>query len=208
MADMFEPHPVSHLEAEQRLQGELRDGEHLLWAGRPRIPFLVWSALPVSIFGLFFGGFALFWIIGAATVTRSVPSEVGGGFGLFSLLFPLFGLPFLLVGLGLILSPWLAKLRLKKTFYGVTDQRAILLEPSGFSGVETRFYPLADLERMVRTQKADGSGDLVFEEETQSYRRKGRSRTRHVRHGFMGIEEVRRVEDLIRARRQTLGLSG
>lgn len=205
MVDMFDSQPAFSVEAERRLQNELLPGERLIWAGQPRIPFLVWSALPVSLFGLLFGGFALFWITGAYSVTRSGAADLGHGFGIVAFLFPLFGLPFLLVGLGLVASPYLAKIRLKKTFYGLTDQRALLLLPSGLNGMESRNYALAGLDQVIRTERSDGSGDLVFAEETSTYRRKGRQRTRTTRHGFMGIAEVRKVEELIRIRRAALG---
>ena len=57
---------------------ELAPGETLVWAGRPRQRWFSLSMLPVAIFGFFFGGFALFWIVMALSATGVIPAGVGG----------------------------------------------------------------------------------------------------------------------------------
>lgn len=45
-------------------EGILADGEEILWQGRPSINMSNNSRrIPAMIFGLFFAGFALFWMV-------------------------------------------------------------------------------------------------------------------------------------------------
>lgn len=163
------------------VRDELADGEKLAWVGRPRAGRMILASVPMAIFGVFFGGFAVFWIAGA--------SRVGGAFGLF-------GLPFVAVGLALVASPIWAGWKASRTCYAVTNRRAVILEPGGWDGLRVRSYRPEDLGAMARNQRGDGSGDLVFEEIT-TYRNRG---GRHViRRGFLAIDRVRDVETLIRS---------
>lgn len=66
----------------------------------PSPPLLRLAGLFPLAFGLFFSGFAVFWILGAAGALRgSGGGSHQGGPGIMSILFPLFGVPFFLVGL-------------------------------------------------------------------------------------------------------------
>jgi hypothetical protein len=66
----------------------------------------------------------------------------------------------------------------------VTDARAIVFEGSNAVSV-----PRKRMKRVARTERADGSGDIVFFEETGP---KGSSRV-----GFYGVRDVRAVERLL-----------
>ena len=61
-------------------------------------------------------------------------------FGAFGVLFPLFGLPFVMVGVGMLSSPFWLRRRAKRTCYALTDRRAILWEAGWFGSVEVRSY--------------------------------------------------------------------
>ena len=74
---------------------------------------LAMQTLPICAFGLFFGGFAAFWITGSAAGASH--SNHGDPMGQVFNFFPLFGLPFLFIGLGMILSPVFAYFTAKKT---------------------------------------------------------------------------------------------
>jgi hypothetical protein len=58
----------------------------------PSHPFLRVAGLVPALFGCVFAGFAIFWIVGSASAT-------GGSGGPMAILFPLFGVPFVIVGL-------------------------------------------------------------------------------------------------------------
>jgi hypothetical protein len=66
--------------------------------------------------------FAAFWIIMASGMTKGVPRSLGPW-----MLFPLFGIPFLLVGLGVMLGPLWVYLGARKTVYAVTEKRALAI---------------------------------------------------------------------------------
>jgi hypothetical protein len=166
---------------EQIVRAELTDGEKLAWVGRPRPGRMVLASLPVFAFGIFFSGFALFWIWAA--------SRKDG-------LFALFGLPFLAAGLAMLGSPLWAGYKASRTVYAVTDRRAVIGEPGLWDGFRVRSYDPGQLRSMVKNQRGGGSGDLVFEEIT-SYSRRGPG---HVtRRGFLAIDRVSEVEALIRS---------
>ncbi len=166
---------------EALVRDELAEGEKPAWAGRPRVGRMVLGSLPMFVFGIFFFGFAAFWTGGAYLV--------GGPMALFGLLF-------LGVGLGMLASPLWAGYKASRTCYALTSRRAITWEPEIGAGLRVRSYRPEDLRSLVRNQRGDGSGDLIFEEVT-SYGHKGR---RHVtRRGFLAIDDVRGVENLIRS---------
>ena len=116
----------------------LAPGERILWQGRP-LRRADWGALAGrgTLFGLFFAGFAVFWIVQTLRMTQMSPSPV-----LVKLLFPLAGLPFLYIGLklslGPALRPWLA---LGGTFYTLTDRTAFVARQR-FGRRTIQRYPL------------------------------------------------------------------
>ncbi len=74
--------------------GLLDTGEDILWQGQPRASIIWADALRVqTLMGFFFAGFAIFWMSMASSITS------GGNFPGPVRLFPLFGLPFLVIGL-------------------------------------------------------------------------------------------------------------
>ncbi|MBQ8174168.1 MAG: hypothetical protein IJ009_02070 [Clostridia bacterium] len=90
----------------------LHEGEEILWTGQPyasayRPPF---SGV---LFSLFFLGFAVFWMVAAAS------ASVG---------FSLFGLPFVAVGVFIFCSVTFGtRAQMKHTLYAVTDRRALII---------------------------------------------------------------------------------
>ena len=61
-----------------------------------------------------------------------------------------------------------------------------------------RNYTAAGLGHVSRTERADGSGDLVFEEITTYASNSNGGGWQTTRRGFMGIDRVRDVEELVR----------
>ena len=84
--------------------------------------------------------------------------------------------------------------------YALSDRRAILWEPYFFgSGYTVRSYTREGLGRLYRVDKNGDAGDLVFEEYyTTSTNSDGMSSTQRNQRGFMGIDRVREVEELLR----------
>ena len=111
-----------------------------------------------------------------------------------SRLSPLWGVPFICIGLGMLTAPYWAARAARRTIYAITDRRAIAWQAKGWGKVEVHNFQPERLTSMTRTQRPDGGGDLVFE---QFEERKG-SGTTTVKRGFMAVQRVQGVEDVIR----------
>ena len=166
-------------------QRQMRPGERLIWADRPAPGRMALAGLPVTLFGAVFGGFALFWIAGAASMT---PADSG----VFAF-FPLFGVPFLLVGLGIMLTPVWIWLGAKKTIYAISSDRLVIIK-----GNRVQSFEPDEIDELERRETSDGRGDVIFSRDLVRSRSRRGSRTRVRKIGFFGIPEVRRVEDEIR----------
>lgn len=251
-------------ELEAAVRGELRPGERLVYAGRPAPKYHARLAWPLSVFGLFFGGFAAFWIsmaaagvwfgggvagdAGAARSGASDAGEVGAGQvgadkvgageaddqkaddhagdhdagtnahdtgdgsrertegdgdgtssagdspadGLDAtdvlrggiMLFPLFGVPFLLVGLGMILSPvWIAHTA-RRTVCCVTNRRAMQVVAGRATRVQS--WTPDQFDEIAKTVYRDGNGSIVF---ARSAGFSSRGRRTSATTGFRGVPD-------------------
>lgn len=106
------------------LRRELLPGEHLVWHARPdprrfNAPFVIWLfAVPWTAFSLFWEAMALMPLLGGG----HTPSAVRYSFGI---VFPIFGLPFVAIGLGMMGAPFWAKRMMARTIFGLTDRRVL-----------------------------------------------------------------------------------
>jgi hypothetical protein len=141
--------------AETILNPQLDPGERLLWSGQPRKGMRLRGQDAVLIpFSLFWCGFAIFWECLALTRTTKAPGSVG-------VIFPLFGLPFVAVGLYLIFGRFFVEAKVRaRTFYGVTNERIIII--NGLFSRQTKSLQLRTLMDVSLTQRADGSGTINF----------------------------------------------
>ena len=137
------------------LSQNLGPGERLLWSGQPRSGIQLRGQDAYLIpFSLMWGGFAIFWEYMALTQGSKAPGPVG-------IVFPLFGVPFVCVGLYLIFGRFFADARSRsRTFYGVTSERIIII--SGLFSLQTKSLQLRTLTDVSLTQRADGSGTITF----------------------------------------------
>src|SRR5260370_42651389 len=101
-------------DAQLRAQSELQPGESLYWTGVGEPARAAVAALPAALFGIPFAGFAAFWMNAAYHGPHAINKSGNSFTGAFSF-FPLFGVPFFLVGLGIILAPLWAYLSGRST---------------------------------------------------------------------------------------------
>ena len=190
-------------ELDAAVRDELRDGEELRYAGMPSPSRMGRRMLPLAILGLFFGGFAAFWIsiaatgawFGGAKATEDPGSRVAAG---VFLLFPLFGLHFLLVGLAMICSPFWVGRKARRTACCVTNRRAMQIECS--RSIKVQSWSALDLEEISKVLHADGTGCLTF---ASSLERGSRGRIRSVAKGFYGVPDPRVCDDALLALKAT-----
>src|SRR5262245_4840289 len=186
-------------ELDNRVRSELRDGEQLVWTGQPLPKRFMRSSVPLVLIGIPFTAFAVFWMAGAYGLLVSGFGDTREGLGAFVSCFPLFGVPFVLIGLGMLTSPYWAYRRAKRTCYALTDQRAIVWMPGWPRSTEVCSFKPSALGKMSRRDYADGSGDLIFEEIVSVTRDSdGYLRTQRTERGFLGIADGREVEALVR----------
>jgi hypothetical protein len=168
---------------------ELDSTEHVEWIDQPIPARLARTTLPTVLFGIPWTTFAIFWTVMAGWGTWRK-----GNSGWFWL-FPLWGVPFILIGLGMLSSPFWAFRRAKRTAYVLTDRRALVINVGWRAKVSLRSFEPAALTDLQRTERSDGSGDLVFATDYSEGRR-GRSIANAV--GFIAVRDVKEVEGRVR----------
>ncbi|MEP2532087.1 aspartate carbamoyltransferase catalytic subunit [Shimia sp.] len=160
-------------------EGLLDPDEKIQWQGRPDGAFTFnWDHGIPFIFGLFFAGFALFWMIMAA--------QGSGGFWMFGLLH-------FLVGLGIALGPvfWPTWQR-RHTWYTLTNKRAFIASDLPLKNKRLDSYPIT--AGTVFSFYDEPLATIHFAE-TSKRTKKG---THTVKIGFERIPEGRKVLSLMR----------
>ena len=170
---------------QQRLRAELKPGESITWAGQPSPNRYMRDGFKLWYFFIPWTAFSLFWIAGASGF--HLPTfDRGWDF------FPLFGLPFLLIGLGGLSSPLWLRRKAHSIIYAITNRRAMTIE--GAKSITVKSYLAGDIADIEQTEHQDGYGDLVLRKE--QYRDSDGDRQTS-KQGFFAIADVRRVEQLI-----------
>jgi Bacterial PH domain len=172
-----------------RAQSELQPGESLYWTGVANPARAAVAALPAALFGIPFAGFAAFWITAAYHGTHAVHKSGSAFTGAFNF-FPLFGVPFLLVGLGVILAPLWAYLNGRNTVYAVTNQRVMVISGSGTRSVKS--CTPADIVSVDYRERPDGSGDVLIRTTAQTRTNNSISQVTVALCGVPNVKEVAR----------------
>lgn len=170
------------------VRDELAPGERILYAERPLAGRSVLGAFATWLFAVPWTAFALFWMFAASGgLSGDRPSGVG-------LVFPLFGLPFVLVGLAMLAAPLKAWHAARRSLCVVTDRRALVFGGAGFRAIHVHTFSRSELAAPQRTERPDGSGDLLF---VPDVRLDGGPTLRA--DGFRNVPDVRGAERAVRA---------
>ena len=142
------------------IQNELDSDEKLLWAGMPKQGILFRrSDIFMIPFSLFWGGFAIFWEI-------MVLDMQGDKSGATNIIFPLFGIPFVIIGLYIIFGRFIYDSKKRaKTFYGLTDKRVIII--SGLFNKNVKSLNLKTMGDVSLYESRGGYGTISFGQENQ-----------------------------------------
>lgn len=138
----------------QIINNEIGSGEKLLWWGQPQSVRPILASFGIWLFAIPWTAFACFWVYMAVLGVKG--SQTMGPIGWA---FPLFGLPFILVGLGMLGSPLFVWRKLSSTYYLLTDRRLVVLTDGHKRTSQS--YQLDGLTNLVRTEYGD-LGDLTW----------------------------------------------
>ena len=172
----------------QKVDKELEIGESIRWIGQPIPRFFTASSIGSFLFAIPWTGFVIFWVLGASKA---------------SIFFAMFGIPFLIVGFGMLSSPIWFWLSAKNTAYVITNKRAlsIAIPVTSFGNILSttiRNYPPSKLKDIYRKERADGTGDVVMavQQSTSNFNNRRNQTTEEI--GFMGISNPQEVEKMLR----------
>jgi hypothetical protein len=178
------------------IRQELGPQEQLLWSGQPRQGLALRSSDALMIpFSLLWGGFAVFWEV----------MVINSGGPLFM---KLWGIPFVLVGLYIIVGRFFVDAWQRgKTTYGVTSERVMIISNS--FGRKVKSLNLRTLSDITLTQKSDGSGTITFGAADKNpwwnAGGLGGGRGRPAPPSFEMIQDAKKVYDIIREAQHRLG---
>lgn len=165
---------------------ELEPDEQIAWIDMPIPRFFTPASTSAFVFAIPWTAFSLFWIAGASGFR--IP-DFNDGFDLF----PLFGVPFTLIGIALLSSPIWAYRKASKTVYVITDRRAVSFD--GGRSMTIRSYLPQDLKDVYRKEKSSDEGDVIIAR--RAWRDSdGDQQTEEL--GFLRIKNPKQVERLIR----------
>lgn len=166
-----------------KVEAELLEGEDLLWVGQPNPmsamigPHFLRDLTPLVMIGIFM----LFFFSVAAIPFSEMP---GPGFIFY--LIPLFMV-------STTVWPFLSRyFTATRSTYALTSRRALILE-----GNNVKSYGPDDVEFIQRNMRGEDSGDLLFANKISTYRSNNRTRIKTTPIGFLGIDNVRRVEAIM-----------
>jgi hypothetical protein len=143
----------------QELQKHLDKKEKILWAERPKQGIIFRSSDGCLIpFSLVWGGFAIFW----ETLVFVMDAPI---------FFAVFGIPFVLIGLYLIIGRFLHDMYIRsQMIYGLTDKQIIIKR-----GDHLRLVDLSALTDIQVSEKNDGSGSILFNSKYDQRNKKGKN---------------------------------
>ena len=147
---------------------ELRRGEIVRWAGSPEGPPPLAPIAFIAIFALFWTGLSLVWEAAALGFfwdawfgeNRShTPRWI-------AVVMALFGAPFVVVGLGMLVAPWFMIRQRRGTIYIVTDQRLLTIRRGRKR--ETESIEARQIFQVIRTDHGNGFGDVEVARSTKT----------------------------------------
>jgi hypothetical protein len=167
-------------------------GERIKWTGMPdaRRVFLIAGA--IWLFAVPWTAFSLFWesITLSPFFAAKAPKMPDG----LAIVFSLIGLPFVLVGFGMMAAPFYMLRRARRTLHVITDRRLATVTIGNTLEVES--FRGHDISLIHRLQNSDGSGTLKV---TVGRMKDSDGDSVAKVHELVGVTDVRRAEDLLLA---------
>lgn len=182
---------MNDFELEAVLRRELLPGEQLAWTGRPD-PSRMKAAFAMWFFAIPWTAFALFWETMALSPWFASRGPPDGMTMLIGVIFPLFGVPFVLIGFWMLAMPFRARKQAAVTIFGLTDRR--ILKVSAGRKRESASVLFSQMGPIDVTTDAQGYGTLRIETGTHV----DSDGDRHVlRFEVPAVPNVARLEELL-----------
>jgi hypothetical protein len=174
-------------------------GERMLWAARPDkriaglLSFGIWLfAIPWTAFALFWTAFPM-----SALFEMYTGVNIGAPKGtppIIMWVFAIFGVPFVLVGIGMLLAPFAAIRSGWRTLYVLTNKRLAVLE--GGRTVHVVNIRPDEISGLSRKEGPDGRGTLTVH---QGFERDSDGDKVEKKTELGVIADVRKVEEMVAA---------
>ena len=185
---------------EEKIRAQMSKKEKLIWVGRMSPRVARFSIFSTMIGGVVFGVILLVITLSMGTSMARQQKTVGPMVILSCFTLAVFGMTGIAAPLGVLIKS-------QHTCYVITNRRALVWRASWFGiGSHVDNYSPGQLQHMKRNDSwfVKGAGDLVFRTETTTHITTGRHGS-HVsqsvkRFGFLGIEDVQHVENILRIR--------
>lgn len=168
---------------------ELKPHEVIQWIGQPIPRFFTFQSTMGFLIGIPLTAHFLF-LSWSATGFGSLSKQ---GLTPFDVLPILFYVPFIWMGVCMLLSPIWTRLMALQTVYLITDQRAISIEGEKRSTI--RNYLPQQLQTVYRQENKDGTGDVIV---TIRYIKDSEGGVRRELLGFMQLRDPKQVEHLLK----------
>ena len=170
---------ISNRPLKEKVDNELEPGERIRWIEQPKPRFFSPASTGAFLFAIPWTAFSIFWMYGAS----QSPSN---GFSLF-------GVPFVLIGIGMLSSPLWVYYQTFRTVYLITDRRAITID--GGRSYTIRSYPPDKLQNIYRRERKNGIGDIIISFDPW----KDSDGDTHKKDlGFLNIREPKHVEKILK----------
>lgn len=179
----------------KRLAAELEPGERVLYAAQPDWRAEWGKLLVIGLFGLGWmsicGPMAMFtWAEALGFPVTKPGNGMGQGMSIF---FSLFMIPFVLVGLGMLVTPFLGIRKSRNTVHAVTDARVINVYGGKDAGAES--YKLSAINFVKRHDRKGGTGSLSI---GYGVEKDSDGDARPLTLDWSGIPDAKRAEIIIR----------
>ena len=178
--------PNIPLDLQDLISRELDREERVVWSAMPKPRYFHGPAAGAFVFAIPWTAFSMFWMAGAAGF--KIP-QFNQGFDFF----PLFGIPFFLIGIGMLTSPFWAYRNQLKTVYLITDRRAITIDGGRTSTI--RSYLPENLKDIFRREHKDGTGDVII---TRTAWKDSDGDKQMQDLGFLRIQDAKSVETMLK----------
>lgn len=171
-------------------------GKKVRWVGQPDARrVFCWAAL-IWIFAIPWTVFSLGWesVALAAVFSQKGDGWDGGSFSVFLYIFPIFGLPFVAIGAGMIAAPFWAYFKSRNQAHVVTDDEVITITAKRSGVINVEPVQIATIKKIERNERPNGFGTLTI---VTGYGKDSDGDVVERSQKWVGIPDVRKVDQLI-----------